>query len=196
MVDIVKDTFLSAYSNTQLGNFKNNILNTSFQIGSKVVRNKISGYNFNAFIGVSSEESLLNYSGFIYFQSGQVFMILQKNRNPVRVLDFSLNRGDSLKLDLTGGKVIVLENIFYSTHYKLPIYKYRIKNLIHDNPGYFDNADLVLFMNPIDGIVGLYYSVFTAKRDIGKEVIFHIQGDILLLNNNYENTVLGFRNPK
>jgi len=192
---IGNDEFLSNYNNNQLGVIKNNVRNTSIVIKKEMFHDSIIGYNVKACIGVNEKEYLFKYDGFVFLQNGQVFTISSGTNKPYKILDFNLNKGESIIINNKQRLKIIFEDVFFGNG-NGSVFKYRIKNISFTDLNNIGTKDAVIFINPFDGIVGLYYSVIPFEKSDNKEIIYFTQGDIMLFNNNYDSVILGIRNPK
>jgi len=178
------ELFLSNFNITQLGLIKNNIHNTSVVVNKNIFHDSIIGFDLKAYVGVNSENYLSKYDGFIFYQGGEIYAISSCTTKPYKILDFNMKKGDSLIINCNGKFKVILEDIFLNSGYKMPVFKYRIRKIFSAGPNFIGPTDMVIFINPFDGIIGLYYSIVPLEKYCKKEIIYHIQGDIMLLKNN------------
>lgn len=181
--------FLMDYDDYQIGSNDQLPYNVKFEIEKGIVFNDQTCTKFKL-----DWRFIYKTEGLLFYKDKKVYSILSNSKEPQEVFEFLKKEGDEKKIKINGKeKVIKFEKIYSLDYYKkATVYKYRIKGIIPpDYERYPEPSDLVFFINETKGIIGLYYSMILPKEFGEKEVVFHIQGDILLFNENYDNVILG-----
>ena len=84
---------------------------------------------------------------------------------------------------------IILEKKIQSNKYLEPVYKFRFKKFYPPIP----DSDIVFYFNKINGVIGLYIGLLEAIKDEQHETIIHLQGDILINDDDFSNKKFGGR---
>lgn len=191
--------FFQFYSSNQISpqKFQENVY---FFINPTAYKNKC-GYSLITYTGLNNKISFFSCFGFLFCENDILYVAPLGSNKSLKLLDFKGSNHNTKICFKLPDQILEIRYHGYikssAMNYNENIFVVRICNIVFAYEHLF--GDIVLFIGKQHGIIGLYFSTiipdsFTDHINKGKEIIYHIQGDILLNEINYYNTAIFGKN--